>query len=302
MRGRRRRRRTSELGRRSAAGRRGDRHLRRTPSRARPTTSPTSTSTPGSRRPPACRVPGPRDLLRGGLRPPYASTPGRGGLAGCRASAGVATSTPGPRARRRPRGAALLADGPPRPLPAVGRRRRGLVLADLDLDGARLLRRAAARRGATPGCPPATPTRGSTTPRAMTYDHAYDGTGNWPFNTAYAAPPRRPRVRHPAARPARGRAASSPPASRWSRRSRSARASSTAPRSRSSDGHLAGDRRLHRHRQRGRQRPGRRRRPAVRRTYDRGQFEDAWLPSLRRHRLRDHRRRPPAPAWCATNW
>ena len=22
----------------------------------------------------------------------------------------------------------------------------------------------------------------------MTYDHAYDGTGNWPFNTAYAAP------------------------------------------------------------------------------------------------------------------
>ena len=21
----------------------------------------------------------------------------------------------------------------------------------------------------------------------MTYDHAYDGTGNWPFNTAYAA-------------------------------------------------------------------------------------------------------------------
>ena len=32
----------------------------------------------------------------------------------------------------------------------------------------------------------------------MTYDHAYDGTGNWPFNTAYAAPLAGQGVRDPA--------------------------------------------------------------------------------------------------------
>ena len=58
--------------------------------------------------------------------------------------AAVATSTPGVGRGHRARRAALLADGPPRPLPGVGRRRRGLVLTHVDLDGARLLRRAAA--------------------------------------------------------------------------------------------------------------------------------------------------------------
>ena len=61
------------------------------------------------------------------------------------------------------------------------------MLADVDLDGARLLRRPAGRRRPTPGSR-TTPTRGSTTLAADTYDHGYDGTGNWPFNTAYAAP------------------------------------------------------------------------------------------------------------------
>ena len=72
----------------------------------------------------------------------------------------------GARARQRhhARRAPLLPDGPPRPLPEVGQRRAGLVLTDLDVDGARLLRRPAVRRRATPGCPTTTSTRGSTTP------------------------------------------------------------------------------------------------------------------------------------------
>ena len=90
-----------------------------------------------------------------------------------------------------------------RPLPAVGRRRRGVVLADVDLDGARLLRRAAAavrlplraRRAPDPWVDYAA---------RETYDAAYEGTGNWPFNTAYAAPARRRRLRHPAPVAARG--------------------------------------------------------------------------------------------------
>ena len=40
----------------------------------------------------------------------------------------------------------------------------------------------------------------------MTFDHGYDGTGNWPFNTAYAARYDRARVRHPARVAARRRA------------------------------------------------------------------------------------------------
>ena len=39
-----------------------------------------------------------------------------------------------------------------------------------------------------------------------TYDKAYEGTGNWPFNTAYAASLGRARLRHPARVAARGRA------------------------------------------------------------------------------------------------
>ena len=40
----------------------------------------------------------------------------------------------------------------------------------------------------------------------FTFDAAYDGTGNWPFNTAYAAPLRARRVRHAPALAGRGRA------------------------------------------------------------------------------------------------
>ena len=65
----------------------------------------------------------------------------------------------------------------------------------------------------------------------MTYDYDYEGTGNWPFNTAYAANLAGHAfvTRLTSLRPAER---SSRPASRWSRRSRSARASSTARRSR----------------------------------------------------------------------
>ena len=62
------------------------------------------------------------------------------------------------------------------------------MLADLDLDGP---------RPTTTSCPrPASyawVAEGHTDPwvdyaARMTFDHDYDGTGNWPFNTAYAAP------------------------------------------------------------------------------------------------------------------
>ncbi len=89
-------------------------------------------------------------------------------------------------ARGRARRAALLADGAPRRLPAVRRRRRGLVLADLDRDGARLLRPAARRLVATRGSARAR-TRGSTRSRGGRTTRRTRGTGNWPFNTAYAA-------------------------------------------------------------------------------------------------------------------
>ena len=99
----------------------------------------------------------------------------------------VDVSAPGPARRHRARRAGVLADGALRPLPAVGRRRRGVVLADVDLDGARLL-------DALP--PPYTyrfvpaghPAPWVDYAARKTYDAAYEGTGNWPFNTAYAAP------------------------------------------------------------------------------------------------------------------
>ncbi len=68
----------------------------------------------------------------------------------------VASRLPAGRSRVRLRGPAvgkvldvprLLPDGAPRPLPRMGQRRRGLVLAHVDLDGARLLRRAAEVHG-----------------------------------------------------------------------------------------------------------------------------------------------------------
>ena len=73
----------------------------------------------------------------------------------------------------------------------------------------------------------------------LVYDHRYGGTGNWAFNTAYAVDAHlRRRLRHPAARPARGRGPTSSPASRWSSRSPSGRASSTGAPISSSNGHL----------------------------------------------------------------
>ena len=58
-----------------------------------------------------------------------------------------------------------------------------------------------------------------------TYDAAYEGTGNWPFNTAYAAPLAGDAFVTRLAVAARGGARSSPPASRSSPRSRWVRAS-----------------------------------------------------------------------------
>ena len=76
--------------------------------------------------------------------------------------------------------------------------------------------------------PPRAPTRWVDYAARHTFDYAYDGAGNWPFNTAYAA---RfglegfvTRLRD-LARPS----SSSRPASRWSPACRSRRASSTAP-------------------------------------------------------------------------
>ena len=97
-----------------------------------------------------------------------------------------------PRARRRarrivldvPRYSQMVHAGR---VPAVRRRRRGLVLADLDVDGARLLRRAAAAARRTPGWASRYVDRAVDHAARMTFDHGYDGTGNWPFNTAYAA-------------------------------------------------------------------------------------------------------------------
>ena len=164
---------------------------------------------------------------------------------------------PGPARGIDARGAALLADDPPRPLPPVGRRRRGLVLARRRRRWCSATTTRCRAAAAYAWVPAATPTRGSTTPRGSTYDADYDGTGNWPFNTAYAAAPHRPRLRHPAARACARPSCSSRPASRSSRRSRSGPASSTAPRFGSTNGHLLVIVGFTDDRRRGGQRPGR---------------------------------------------
>ena len=136
----------------------------RTP--ARPTTWPRSTWTPGG----SPSTPAWRRTSSGcgcyRTRWPTGPTVSTVGAVASRLPRGtpVAVSKPGPGVGHRAGRAALLPDGALRPLPAVRRRRRGLVLADLDVDGARLLRRAAAPRGLPGRCRPATPTRGSTTP------------------------------------------------------------------------------------------------------------------------------------------
>ena len=135
----------------------------------------------------------------------------------------------------------------------------------------------------------------------MTYDHAYDGTGNWPFNTAYAATLHRPRVRDPAAQPARGRAVhrGRDPAGRVDlvRRRRARRRPDLGDQR-----PPAGDRRLHRRRRRGRQRPGGEPAQAVRRVYDRGQFEDVWLPTSGGLVYVIHDDAHPLPAGTHSNW
>ena len=57
----------------------------------------------------------------------------------------------------------------------------------------------------TASCPPGHPAPWVDYAARRTYDAAYEGTGNWPFNTAYAAPLAGARLRHPAAVAARGR-------------------------------------------------------------------------------------------------
>ena len=129
-----------------------------------------------------------------------------------------------PRRGHRAGRAVVLADGPLRPLPAVGWRRRGVVLADLDVDGARLLRRAAEAVPLPVRAGRHTPPRGSTTPpaRPTTRRTRAPATGRSTPRT-----PRRSPVKPSS--PGCGRCArprrSSPLASRWSRRCRGARAS-----------------------------------------------------------------------------
>ena len=91
----------------------------------------------------------------------------RDGLARCRDVDSVDhLEPPGVAPRHGARRAALLPDGARRRVPAVRRRRRGLVLADLDVDGARLLRRGCRPRRTYAWVRPVVRRpRGSTTPR-----------------------------------------------------------------------------------------------------------------------------------------
>ncbi|WP_182524644.1 peptidase C39 family protein [Nocardioides dongkuii] len=112
----------------------------------------------------------------------------------------------------------------------------------------------------------------------MTYDHAYDGTGNWPFNTAYAAPLAGHALvtRLASLRQAEKLVAAGIPVvasiSFGAGELRGAPISAT-------NGHLlvivgftdSGDVVVND--------PAASSRAGVRRTYDRGQFEDAWLPT-----------------------
>ena len=116
-----------------------------------------------------------------------------------------AVSAPGVGARGRARRAALLADGAPRRVPAVRRRRRGLVLAHLDRDGARLLRPAARRAVATPGSGRAR-TRGSTRSRDAPTTRLR-GHRQLAVQHRLRRLPRALRLRHPAPLAGRGRVA-----------------------------------------------------------------------------------------------
>ena len=127
-------------------------------STARPTTSPTSTSTPGGRpAAPSLAAAGQPAAGPAGRRPRLRAV---GAMASRLPDVdGVATSDagatrPGHVVLDVPRYSQMVHS---RPLPRVGRRRPGVVLADLDVDGARLLRRAAPAGGLRLGArrPPA---------------------------------------------------------------------------------------------------------------------------------------------------
>ena len=192
--------------------------------------------------------------------------PGKRGAGPSTASAPWLPGSPTSPASRPPRpgvgagvelaGPALLADDPPRPLPPVGQRRRGLVLPDVDLDGARLLRRAAAPLGVLLGAVRPRRTRGWTTPRGSTYDNGVRRHRELAVQHGVRRHPDRPRLRHPAAEPARGRAVHQGrhPAGRVDLvRQRRARRRTDRLHQRPP----GRDPRLHRWRERDRQRPGR---------------------------------------------
>ena len=103
----------------------------------------------------------------------------------CRSAKKVPVSPARRRVGDRAERPAPLPERAPGPLPGVGRRRRGLVQPDLDRDGARLLGPVAEREG-HPWVDPSDPDPEVDHAARYTYDHAYEGAGNWPFNTAYA--------------------------------------------------------------------------------------------------------------------
>ena len=135
----------------------------------------------------------------------------------------------------------------------------------------------------------ATPTRRSTTPPGSSTTTRYGGTGNWAFNTAYAASHHRRRLRHPAAQPARGRALHRRRHPAGRSRSPSARGQLNGAPISSTNGHLLvivgfqadGDVVVND--------PAAPPTAAVRRTYDRGQFEDAWINASGGLGVRHHR-------------
>ena len=99
---------------------------------------------------------------------------------------------------------ALLAEHPRRPLPGVRRRRRGLVLPDLHRDGGRVLGPASPPTSDTVLGRPDLPGPDGQPRRPDGLRLPYDGAGNWPFNTAYAATlPRAGGAGDPAALPRR---------------------------------------------------------------------------------------------------